>query len=247
MGVALQAHVMSLLIRQGKRHFILEKSREDMARFMNTGHSFIGIFMDGDRPGAPERLAAHMLAIYPRHAGETTLGDPALLPCPDPAQATIAGNVLVHEDFRGNGLMHVLLDQWLAFAAADGKTHAVSEVSADNEFSWSVFLEKGFVIYAHGRDPRDGAELVYLQKPLGTQGFAYGSAPGDRAVLRLFDAGGAPDPAAYGQMARLLAQGWHGVSYDRASKSLTLLRCTGPALRPLQNPGRAPINDNGPR
>ncbi len=233
----LQDHVLEVLEELGKTHYIIEKSENYLKKLLDSGHAIIGTFVHDSDPNNEDRLATHMLVLYPQSEDDTGLADTSVLPCSDPGKLSVVSNILVHQDFRGNRLMQQMLAEWLKIAAADGKSDAVAEVCADNEFSWGVFVDCGFVIYAASHDERDGAELVYVHKPLDRK-FVYGAAPGDTARITLFDEHSRMDETAYLQLQDFLKQGYHATGFDRRSKVLTLQKCIGSA------PLHTPANDN---
>lgn len=244
-NLALQDHVIDALKAIGKTHYIIPKNEAYLRKLLDRGNAIVGTFVRGQLAGEADRLAAHMLIVYPQTQQETGLSDPGMLPEKNLAKVTIVSNILVHQDFRGNRLMQQMLDEWLKIAASDGKHHAVAEVCLDNDFSWSVFLDCGFVIYADGHDDRDGSELVYLHKPLDRE-FLYSADPREVTVLKLFDQNDQIDPQARSRLKDLLAQGYHALDYDRNTKGLLLAKCVGTA--PLPSAGKTPpgpANDIG--
>jgi len=247
LNLALQENVMQTLRAMKKIHYIIPKDEAYLHNLLAKGNAIIGTFIKSDTPGTPDRLAAHMLVVYPKTEKETGLADPNALPHKKLEDISVVSNVLVHQDFRGNKMMQHMLQHWLYIAAMDDKKDALAEVCTDNEFSWGVFLDCGFAIYAHGHDSRDGSDLVYVHKPLDRE-FVYSSAPGDTSTLRLFDSNGAVIASAHRQLNNMLDQGFHATGYDRKTQSLRMEKCIGTRpLNQLKNAPRGPINDNRPR
>ncbi len=247
LNLALQDNVLKTLRLLGKTHYIIAKDKAYLGKLLNRGNAIIGTFVPDDDPKKPDRLAAHMLVVYPQNQSETGLSDPSVLPDKDLGKISVVSNILVHQDFRGNRLMQQMLDEWLKLATDDGKSHAIAEICIDNPFSWGVFLDCGFVIYAEGHDARDGSDLVYVHKPLDCE-FVYSSDPKDVTMIRLFDEHDAVDPKAHRQLKDLLAQGYHVIDFDRGSKLMLLAKCVGTMpLNELKQTPAKPINDNKPR
>lgn len=233
----LQTHVLSVLKLLGKDHYIIEKSQDKLRCLLNTGNAIIGTYVKSKNPFKGDRLAAHMLVVYPTNEQETGIADTSALPEKDVSKISVVSNILVHQDFRGNKLMQQMLAEWLNIAKADKKSHAIAESCADNEFSWSVFLDCGFVIYGAAHDPRDNSDVFFLHKPLDHE-FLYSSAPSDTTMVKLFDKNGEMKPQAYQQINNLLKQGYHALDYDRHRRYVLLAKCVGTA--PLA------ANNNGP-
>ena len=207
-SLGLQDHVVDTLKNIGKSHYIIPKSRAKLQALLDDGHAVIGTFIKDGNPLKKDRLAAHMIVTYPATEEEVGLADPAAIPDKDVSKISVVSNILVHQDYRGNKLMQQMLAEWLKIAKEDGKSHAIAEASADNQFSWSVFLDCGFVIYGSAFDPRDGTENFFLHKPLDHE-FVYSADPSDVTMVRLFDKNGEFDEAAYESMKDLLSQGYH--------------------------------------
>ena len=247
-NLRLQQHVLDVLKGLNKTHYIIEKSEAFLRKLLDNGHAIIGTFVNDHDPNTEDRLGAHMLVVYPHNEYETGLADPDVLPHKNLDKISVVSNVLVHQDFRGNHLMHTMLDEWVKIATADGKSDAIAEVCADNQFSWAVFLECGFVIYEHGHDDRDGSDLVYVHLPL-DRDFVYSPDPKETVRIRLFDAQAQLDPAGHDKLRALLKQGYHGLDFNRRTGMLTLSKCVGSVPKSLPSASPAlprPSNDNGP-
>ncbi|MCB9990597.1 MAG: GNAT family N-acetyltransferase [Rhodospirillales bacterium] len=244
-SIALQQNVMKTLKANGKTHYIIPKDEKKLRHLLDQGNAIIGTFI---KDGQAERLGAHMIILYPQTEEEAGLADPSHLPGKDIHAVSVVSNILVHQDFRGNRLMQQMLDAWLDIAQKDGKKDAVAEVCADNEFSWNVFLDCGFVLYAAAHDDRDGSDVVYLHKPLDRE-FIYSADPEDVTLIRLFDKKGDLDPAAHRQLKDLLKQGYHGLSFDRDRRLMLLAKCVGTVpLAKVDKTPSTPGNDNkGPK
>lgn len=246
LSLALQKHVTDILKQDNKSHYIIPKDDQKLRHLLAQGNALIGTFVRDPDPAKPDRLGAHMIVIYPQNAAETGLADPSVLPDKDLGKISVVSNILVHQDFRGNRLMQQMLDEWLKLAAADGKSHAVAEICVDNEFSWGVFLDCGFVIYGHDHDYRDGSDIVYVHKPLDKE-FVYSSDPKDVTLVKLFDDQGGLDVQAHNTFKTLLDQGYHALDFDRHTKFMLMAKCMGTV--PLIQPGQAPppaANNNQP-
>lgn len=243
-SLELQNHVVSALEKAGKNHYIIPKTELRFQRLIKEGHRLIGTFIKNSNPLKRNRLAAHMLILYPQNLKETGLADTSVLPDEKIKNISVISNVLVHDDFRGNKLMQQMLKEWLKIAESNGKKHAIAEVCVDNEFSWQVFIDCGFVIYADGHDDRDGSDLVYLHKPLKHK-FIYSDDPKDTATIKLFNDQGHINNQAHKNLKHLLGKGFHVLEFNRDTKHITLVKSVGiTPSKTLNKTPPLPINDN---
>ncbi len=246
LSIALQDHVLQTLKKLGASNYIIAKDKAYLSRLLDRGSAIIGTFVPDTNPQQPDRLAAHMLVVYPHKESDTGLSDPSVLGNIDLDKVAVVSNILVHEDFRGNRLMQQMLEEGLKLAAANNKSHAIAEICIDNPFSWGVFLDCGFAIYAEATDPEDGAELVYAHKPL-ESAFIYSRDPQEAKTIQIFDGQGILDPQAHQTLKDLLAQDYHVTGFDRRSNTMQLARCIGTApLSQFRQVPRSPMNDNRP-
>ncbi|MBI4031279.1 MAG: GNAT family N-acetyltransferase [Proteobacteria bacterium] len=103
-------------------------------------------------------LVAKCLIVHPR-AGETAadLGGAILHSAPE--QTSIMQSATVHPDFRGNGIMNMMIRHWLNHAVRHGRMHVLAEIETRNKQSWSQFLKAGLNIIGAHKSPVDGASV----------------------------------------------------------------------------------------
>ena len=134
-----------------------------------------------------------------------------------PEKMSIIQGVIVDPAYRGNKLMTVMVDEWLASAKADGRTHAVAEVTVENHHSWSVFMKEGLQIHSIGNDDSDHSKVYNMHAPVAQ--LIKKRARGD------FNAAARKTVSCAMTQLRpqqaLLRQGYVGVSFDAANKEIT--------------------------
>jgi predicted GNAT family N-acyltransferase len=234
-NLALQDNVLEALKKNGKTHYLIYKDTAYLKRHLNAGHKIIGTFIG--KPGllSDEQLVAHLLITDPRTEEEAGVADSSLLPSEDLKSISVVSNILVHQDFRGNKLMQQMLDHWLQIASDSGKQHAIAEASTDNKFSWSVFLDSGFVIYGHAYDHRDGTNNFYLHKPL-DKTFVYSQDPEHIETLILFDEHDEIKTQAYETLQKRLKDNYHVLGFDHHTNTILLAKCIGTKPLPSHTP-----------
>ncbi|WP_435640050.1 GNAT family N-acetyltransferase [Micavibrio aeruginosavorus] len=83
---------------------------------------------------------------------------------------SIFGTVMTHPDYRGNGLMGRMIDQWMIHARENGTENLHARLRTTNENSLKNFLRKDFKIVAEGPSPEDATRTVYfVHRTLGPQ------------------------------------------------------------------------------
>ena len=83
---------------------------------------------------------------------------------------SIFGTVMTHPNYRGNGLMGRMIDQWMIYAHETGTVNLHARLRTTNENSLKNFLRKDFAIVAEGPSPEDVTRTVYfVHRTLGPQ------------------------------------------------------------------------------
>ena len=134
--------------------YLLRKEKAFFDGHFAHGNIVIGIVSEG-------RLIAQSVILHPT-AAHPKSGMTDMLLDAKPDEVTVLQGVIVHPDFRGNKLMTFMVDEWLAVANAEGRKHALAEVTTGNFFSWSVFMKEGLGIHSLGHDDIDGSELYNM-------------------------------------------------------------------------------------
>ena len=75
---------------------------------------------------------------------------------------SIFGTVMTHPNYRGNGLMGRMIDQWMDYARENGSVNLHARLRTTNENSLKNFLRKDFKIVAEGPSPEDATRTVYF-------------------------------------------------------------------------------------
>jgi RimJ/RimL family protein N-acetyltransferase len=150
--MALQDKVYADL-SESEKNFIVYKDEAFFERHFSRGHPMIGAFVEG-------QLVAQSIIRAPssadRHIGMTDMVELQEL---EPENITILQGVLCSPDYRGNGLMNLMVEQWLSWAQEHGRHNALAEIEVRNHFSWQVFMKQGMELVSMGRDENDGARL----------------------------------------------------------------------------------------
>ncbi len=149
---ALHAATIAIL-GPDEKVYMLPKSRDYLEHHMHKGdgNGAIGIVSGG-------QLVAQILVYHPTSADfDGMLAQP---PAGVPAEEiTILGGACVAPGYRGNGLMNLLVTEWLDHAARHGRTHALADVDVHNTASWAAFIRGGLSLESLMTDPRDGGTI----------------------------------------------------------------------------------------
>lgn len=149
--LALQDKVFNSL-SEAEKTFILKKEPSFFEKHMDQGNILLGVVHDG------ELIAQSILLNPTKEHPKTGMVDMKLPSRAD--KITVIQGVIVDPDFRGNKLMTTMVDTWLDISKKARRKDAISEVTVENHYSWSVFLKEGMHIHSIGTDPADGT-LVY--------------------------------------------------------------------------------------
>jgi hypothetical protein len=137
-----------------EQNFLLRKDKSFFENHFAHGNIVLGIVSEG-------KLVAQSVILHPTSAHpKSGMTDMALDAKPE--EVTVLQGVIVHPDYRGNKLMTFMVDEWLAVANAEGRKHALAEVTTGNFFSWSVFMKEGLGIHSLGCDKSDGTDLYNM-------------------------------------------------------------------------------------
>jgi ribosomal protein S18 acetylase RimI-like enzyme len=122
--------------------------------FKNNANLVLGIVHDG-------KLVAQSVIVNPTSKYPDTGMSDMKLDAQLNKVTTVMG-VIVDPAYRGNNLMTFMVDEWLASAKSDGRTHAVAEVTVNNHHSWSVFMKEGLQIHSIGHDDSDNSDVYNM-------------------------------------------------------------------------------------
>lgn len=137
-----------------EQNYLLRKDSLFFENHFANGNIVLGIMSEG-------KLIAQSVILHPSEAfPKSGMTDMALDAKPE--EVTVLQGVIVHPDYRGNKLMTFMVDEWLAVANAEGRKHALAEVTTENFFSWSVFMKEGLGIHSLGCDKTDGTDLYNM-------------------------------------------------------------------------------------
>lgn len=141
-------------LSEEEQSYVIPKDRAFFEKHFAQGNIVLGVFVEG-------RLIAQSVIVNPtKQNPKTGMTDmPGRL---DPARVTVIQGVVVHPDMRGNRLMTEMVDVWLDIARKQGRRHAIAEVTAENHFSWSVFMKEGLQLHSIGYDPEDAVYLFNM-------------------------------------------------------------------------------------
>ena len=146
----LQAEIFAALPPE-QESYLHHKDEKFLSKHFASGNIALGIVHNG-------KLVAQSIVVNPTAANpDTGMTDPDLKIIPQ--KSTIIQGVVVHPNYRGNNLMTVMVDEWLAIAKSQKRTHAYSEVTVENHHSWSVFLKEGLHITGIAHDPVDNSTV----------------------------------------------------------------------------------------
>lgn len=135
--------------------FLHHKTADQIERhFKYPNNLVLGVVHDG-------QLVAQSMIVNPTPFHPNT-GMSDLKLDARPEKISVIQAVIVDPAYRGNKLMTVMVDEWLASAKADGRTHAVAEVTVENHHSWSVFMKEGLQIHSIGHDDEDNSSVYNM-------------------------------------------------------------------------------------
>lgn len=142
-----------------EKTFLLPRTADYFARHFTrgSGSAVMGIWSGGG-------LIAKTLILHPG-AHETTpeqLGGAILISPPESTSIMQAASV--HPAWRGNGLMGLMIRQWLVHAQQWNRPHVLAETEIHNQASWSLFLKEGLEIVRVGKSPVDGADVYNVRE-----------------------------------------------------------------------------------
>ena len=152
--LALQDVALDALTPQ-EQTFLHHKTPEDLKKhFKYANNMVLGIVHNG-------QLVAQSMIVNPTPSHPNSGMSDLKLDVRPEKISTIMG-VIVDPAYRGNKLMTVMVDEWLASAKADGRTHALAEVTVENHHSWSVFMKEGLQIKGIGHDDSDNSDVYNM-------------------------------------------------------------------------------------
>ncbi len=208
-----------------EQSYLVPKDRAFFEKHFASDNIVLGIKVDG-------QLVAQAVIVNPSAKNPKT-GMTDMPGCIKPHKVTVIQGVIVHPDFRGNRLMTEMVDAWLDIARAQGRIHAIAEVTAENHFSWSVFMKEGLQLHSIGYDREDAVHLFNMHANVkklihARLAPAFNTAAaktGPRSVICA-----ANDLA---QQKKLLSKGFKGVARDNRTGNIIFDKPKGATLRTL--------------
>jgi predicted GNAT family N-acyltransferase len=194
--LALQAVALAELTA-AEQHYMVKKDRAFFEEHLAAGHHVFGIVHEG-------RLIAQSVVVNPTAAHPKTGMTDMQLKVPVDT-ITILQGVIVDPEYRGNSLMGVMVNAWLAEAQKQGRDHAISETALDNPFSWFIFLQKGMHIESIGFDKSDGVEVYNLHGHIPSLSKMFNEEAKKTVVCPQTD---------IVRQKKLIAKGYKGAKYD---------------------------------
>ena len=139
-----------------RRNFLLPRDMDFYQRHFAEGGMMLGVVHDA-------KLIAQSIIVHP-HAGMTQAGMTTTRARPEEVSAL--QGVAVHPQFRGNRLMHAMIETWLDIAAQAGRTHVMARTAVSNYQSWNTFLQEGLYIGAISPGKSDDGLRYDLESPM---------------------------------------------------------------------------------
>lgn len=159
--VALQQSVHSGL-SDDQKAFLVERDHAYFKKHFERGHLVLGV-VHGDK------LVAQALMTLPTaQFPETGMTDMPLPAAPE--NIAVLNGVVVHPDYRGNNLQTVLADARITLAGVQGRHHIISEIAAENCYSWHNLMQKGLSIHSMTHDKNDGTPLYNMHADISKKG-----------------------------------------------------------------------------
>lgn len=136
----------------------IHRTAEFFEDFLAAGHRAMGIFNSTDTMVGSAIIRTMIAPI------ETLCAPLAEFLNDDgtPKPQSMLGTVMTHPDYRGNGLMGHMIDQWIDLHRMNGTIHLHARVRMENERSWKNFVRKDFKIIATGPSPEDATRTVHF-------------------------------------------------------------------------------------
>ena len=150
---ALQCAVLKSL--PADQDYLHKMSRAEWRAFLkDPRHHMIGVY-DGDG------LIAQLCVLLPDQTNPDADMLDMVLPSKDPNDIATFRTVMTHPEYRGHGLMNILMTEAKAYAKTKNRTHLLGCITRKKTASWSQFLKAGFSIVGAGFDPSDNSTVYY--------------------------------------------------------------------------------------
>lgn len=137
-----------------QKEFMLPKSEAFFERHLDDSNdsAVMGVIVEGE-------LVAQAVIHHPAGSWIKT-GMVDMEPVGEAQETSVMQAVSVNPNFRGMGLMNILVHAWPDYAEEQGRTELLAEIDIRNIASWSAFLKGGMNLHSIGVDPADGT-VVY--------------------------------------------------------------------------------------
>lgn len=210
-----------------EQHFILHRTTEDFIKALKSDSTHVFGLYDGDK------LVSQSILSMPTDNQKRELEE--FMPDVKNSDIAIFKAVLVDPAYRGRGLMKEMLKIRETTAIMNNRRIAITQIAADNPASWVNAIQYGMQISKVGKDPDDGAEVIYLHKEL---------VPSKNKRINLsdcykFNLGSDVHknmPVLFNKMQQLSDNGFRAFSWDKENNNLLWYKenhCSEPTIKKI--------------
>jgi len=190
-----------------KKSFLMSKDATTFQKHLDRGNVILGCVYEG-------RLIAQSLMTLPDAQHQSELLNDMIAP-PRPENTAILGGMVVHPDYRGNGLQKIMLAARISLAHAIGRKDIVSSADIGNMASWQNLLRKGLEIDAIGARKDGTLRYIFYGKTeeLLKEKHTHANEENTIALIEC-------SRAAIGAQKRLLRKGYKGTGFDAGQETI---------------------------
>lgn len=206
----LQAVIYDAL-RPEEKNFIVPKKPTQFEKMLTHTGRMLGIFSRGS---SQNWLVGYGGIAFP-HQGWPT-ADMIVPPTEirtNPTQMAVLQNMVVHPNFRGQGIQQEMIRASLEICNDQGRNHVYAEIAVPNIASLKSFISTGFYVTLSDIDPVDACPLLYAYRDLRREGLGFVKATSTINPMQDFT-----------EAQRLLSSGYHGFSVKRLEGSNYLMQ-----------------------
>ncbi len=192
-----------------EQNFILHRTIDDFSNALKSDHMYVFGLYDGDR------LVSQSILSLPGNKDKRDL--PEFAGEYKNSEIAVYKAVLVDPEYRGHGLMKVMLRERERVAKEHGRKLAITQIAAKNPASWVNAVQYGMQIMRAAHDPEDNAEVIYLQKRL----------DGEKDPRLMTDKTYAikyskeiPWEILFNKMVNISKAGWVGTAWDKENNNI---------------------------
>jgi ribosomal protein S18 acetylase RimI-like enzyme len=224
--LSLQDQVYAGLSQQ-ERAYLLPKDRAFFEKHFLSGNIVLGVVHNN-------QLIAQSIIVNPTDENPKSGMTDLHMKQVRPQDMSVLQGVVVDPNFRGNGLMSIMVAAWTVAAAQMGRKSAVAEVAAGNHYSWAVFLKEGLCIQSIGEDKSDNTVLYNLYAPVKLLMKRILKADFNKAAVRR---GVRVSVSDLEQQQKFLLEGYKGIALDAGGQSIVFRRVVKGGERPASGAG----------